>query len=99
MNYVKITFPEKRGNHFLGFSKFDIDITSNSRLMIKDLNKNEFHIINECKIHSLKILSTWLEISVSGYLYSDKKRAYDAVDCEIILEDIAEIIKLKNKSK
>jgi len=99
MNYAKITFPEKRGESYVGFANFNIYMPRPDSFVIEDIKgkQGSFHF-SGVKIQKVSIRH-WLIIEFTGYLYNDKKRAYDFIDCEIKIDDVKELTDLIDKKR
>jgi len=98
MNYAKITFPDKRGEHFIGISNFQIFMSRPDLLSIQHLDKDKTYHFDDIRIRKITI-QHWLIIEFSGYLYNMKKYAFERINGEIKIDDVKELANLINKKR
>lgn len=80
MKYVKIRFPNKRGEKFISMSNFQFVVLNNNSLILENENK-KFHV-ESIKILKINHNDLHTNIEFSGYMLN-VKNVYDYVDIEI----------------
>lgn len=88
MKYLKIKFPNKRGQKFILMPDFDFDILNNGTAIVSNYKNNVQYYIDNVKIiglsHSNKKKSESYntnKIDLSGYMRNEKN-TYDYVELE-----------------
>jgi hypothetical protein len=87
MKYLKIKFPEKRGEKFISMSDFDLDILNNSSAILLNRKDNSHYHINSVRI--LKMIHNnstiygdcHTKIELCGYI-SNTKKTHDYIELE-----------------
>ena len=98
MNYCKITFPEKRGESFIGFADFQLYKSRPGNVSIENLSKKITYHFDAVCINKLTIRH-WLIIEFDGYLFNDKKRGYERINCEVKIDDVKKLSDLIDKQR